>query len=186
MKLIIGLGNPGKKYDQTRHNTGFMVMDALAKKLNVSIDTKKFDGLYTKFKYHGEDVILLKPQTYMNESGQSVSQVMKYFKVDSDDVMVVYDDMDMPTGKLRIRLKGSAGGHNGIKSLIAHMHTQEFKRIRVGIDKLKHYDTVDWVLGHFSIPEMQLLLPGIDKAVDAIICWIETDDINKVMNQYNG
>ena len=158
MKLIIGLGNPGKKYDQTRHNTGFMVMDALAKKLNVSIDTKKFDGLYTKFKYHGEDVILLKPQTYMNESGQSVSQVMKYFKVDSDDVMVVYDDMDMPTGKLRIRLKGSAGGHNGIKSLIAHMHTQEFKRIRV----------------------------GIDKAVDAIICWIETDDINKVMNQYNG
>ena len=111
---------------------------------------------------------------------------MNYFKVDSDDVMVVYDDMDMPTGKLRIRLKGSAGGHNGIKSLIAHMHTQEFKRIRVGIDKMKHYDTVDWVLGHFSIPEMQLLLPGIDKAVDAIVCWIETDDMNKVMNQYNG
>ncbi|MGN1391737.1 MAG: aminoacyl-tRNA hydrolase, partial [Sharpea porci] len=101
MKLIVGLGNPGKKYDQTRHNTGFMVIDALAKRLNVSVDNKKFDGLYTKLKYQGEDIILLKPQTYMNESGLSVSQVMKYFKVDSDDVMVVYDDMDMPTGKLR-------------------------------------------------------------------------------------
>ena len=101
MKLIVGLGNPGKKYDQTRHNTGFMVIDALAKRLNVSVDNKKFDGLYTKLKYQGEDIILLKPQTYMNESGLSVSQVMKYFKVDSDDVMVVYDDMDMPSIMVR-------------------------------------------------------------------------------------
>ena len=185
MKLIVGLGNPGREYEKTRHNSGFMAADLLADRLGVNISTEKWNALTASVRIEGTPVLLMKPLTYMNESGQSVSQVMKYFKVDSDDVMVVYDDMDMPTGKLRIRLKGSAGGHNGIKSLIAHMHTQEFKRIRVGIDKMKHYDTVDWVLGHFSIPEMQLLLPGIDKAVDAIICWIETDDINKVMNQYN-
>ena len=150
MKLIVGLGNPDKEYEKTRHNVGFMVMDRLADVLNVSIDNKKFKGEYVKFKYHGEDVILLKPMTYMNNSGESVIQVMNYFKIDVDDLLIVYDDMDMPVGKLRLRQSGSAGGHNGVKSVIAHTNTQNFKRIRVGIDKHPHIKVVDYVLGRFT------------------------------------
>ena len=123
MKLIVGLGNPGKEYDMTRHNTGFYCLDVLSDEMNQSIDKEKFKGLYTKFKYKGEDVILLKPQTYMNNSGESVAAVMQFFKIPVEDLLVIYDDMDMPTGKLRLREKGSAGGHNGIKSIIAHVGT---------------------------------------------------------------
>ena len=121
MKLIVGLGNPGKEYDMTRHNTGFYCLDVLSDEMNQSIDKEKFKGLYTKFKYKGEDVILLKPQTYMNNSGESVAAVMQFFKIPVEDLLVIYDDMDMPTGKLRLREKGSAGGHNGIKSIIQEM-----------------------------------------------------------------
>ena len=117
MKLIVGLGNPGKEYAGTRHNCGFMVIDRLASKLNVDVDQNKFKGLYAKVKYHGEDIILLKPQTYMNLSGESVNAVMNFFKIDKDDLLVIYDDLDMPVGKLRLRKTGSAGGHNGIKNI---------------------------------------------------------------------
>src|SRR5699024_11202375 len=112
-----------------------MVIDALADKLNVTVDQKKFKSLYTKFKYHGEDVILLKPQTYMNLSGEAVIAAMNFFKIDIDDILVIYDDLDMPVGKLRLRKSGSAGGHNGIKNIISHVSSQNFKRIRVGIDR---------------------------------------------------
>ncbi|MEG0366967.1 MAG: aminoacyl-tRNA hydrolase, partial [Coprobacillus sp.] len=115
MKLIVGLGNPGREYENTRHNVGFMVMDRFADVMNVSISTNKFKGEYVKFKYKGEDVIILKPVTYMNNSGESIIQFMNYFKMDSSDLLVVYDDLDMPVGKLRLRESGSAGGHNGIK-----------------------------------------------------------------------
>ena len=151
MKLIVGLGNPGKEYDKTRHNVGFMVMDRLADVLNVSIDMKKFKGEYAKLKYQGEDVILLKPMTYMNNSGESVIQVMNYFKIDVDDLLVIYDDMDMPVGKLRLRKTGSAGGHNGIKNIIAHLNSQDFKRIRVGIDRHKYMNVADYVLSRLSL-----------------------------------
>lgn len=173
MKLIVGLGNPTKEYEQTRHNVGFMVMDRLADVMNVSISSSKFKGEYVKFKYKGEDVILLKPMTYMNNSGESVIQVMKYFKIDVNDVLVIYDDMDMPVGKLRLRESGSAGGHNGVKSLIAHIGTQQFKRIRVGIDKHPRIKVIDYVLGHFQKDERPLIDEGIENAVKAIETHLE-------------
>ena len=143
MKLIIGLGNPGKEYENTRHNTGFMVLDRLSEKLNIEMTQNKFKGLYGKSKYKGEDVILLKPQTYMNLSGESVRQVMDFFKINQEDILVIYDDLDMPVGKLRLRQSGSAGGHNGIKNIILHTGSQNFNRIRVGIDRSKYIKVVD-------------------------------------------
>lgn len=184
MKLIVGLGNPGKEYENTRHNVGFMVMDRLADVLNVSISSSKFKGEYVKLKYKGEDVILLKPMTYMNSSGESVIQVMNYFKIDVNDLLVVYDDMDMPTGKLRLRESGSAGGHNGVKSIIAHVGTQTFKRIRVGIDKHPRIKVIDYVLGHFQKDEQPLIDEGIEQAVKAIECFLEKDFV-AAMNNYN-
>lgn len=184
MKLIVGLGNPGRKYQHTRHNTGFMIIDMLSEKLNQPIETKKFQGLYTKFKYHGEDIVLLKPETYMNESGICVQAMMNYFKIDPDDLLVIYDDLDMLPGSIRLREKGGSGGHNGMKSIIAHIGTQDFKRIRIGIGKDKNYQTADWVLGHFSIPEMELMLQSGHKAVNAVMCYLDYD-FSKAMNLYN-
>ena len=184
MKLIIGLGNPTKEYENTRHNVGFMVMDRLADVLNVSISTTKFKGEYVKFKHHGEDIIILKPMTYMNSSGESVIQVMNYFKIDVEDILVVYDDLDMPVGKLRLRESGSAGGHNGIKSIIAHVGTQSFKRIRVGIDKHPHIKVVDYVLGHFNKQEQPLIDEGIENAIKAIETYLDKG-FNAAMNAYN-
>lgn len=184
MKLIVGLGNPGKEYEETRHNCGFMVMDRLSEKLNESICQNKFKGLYTKFKYHGEDVILLKPQTYMNLSGDSVSAIMQFFKINQDDLLVIYDDLDMPVGKLRLRKNGSAGGHNGIKSIIAHLNSQEFKRIRVGIDRHKYMKVVDYVLSRFSKEENEAIDQGIENAANAVIDFLD-HDFDYVMNRYN-
>lgn len=184
MKLIIGLGNPGKEYENTRHNTGFMVLDSLSKKLNVDINQSKFKGLYVKTKYKGEDVILLKPQTYMNLSGESVRQVMDFFKIAQEDILVVYDDLDMPVGKLRLRQNGSAGGHNGIKNIILHTGSQNFNRIRVGIDRSKVIKVVDYVLAKFTKDEQAYIEEGIDKASDAIIDYLEYG-FNHAMNKYN-
>lgn len=184
MKLIIGLGNPGREYEKTRHNVGFMVMDRLADVLNESISTSKFKGEYVKFKYKGEDVILLKPMTYMNSSGESVIQVMNYFKINVEDILVIYDDLDMPVGKLRLRESGSAGGHNGVKSIIAHVGTQKFKRIRVGIDKHPHIQIIDYVLGHFQKQEQIQIEEGIENAVKAIELYLDKD-FTAAMNAYN-
>jgi len=184
MKLIVGLGNPTKEYEKTRHNTGFMVMDALAKELNVDISTSKFKGEYTKFKYKGEDVILLKPMTYMNSSGESVIQIMNFFKIKADDLLVIYDDLDMPTGKLRLRVSGSAGGHNGVKSIIAHVGTQNFKRIRVGIDKHPRIPVIDYVLGRFSKDEQPYIEQGIENAVKAVMLYLDKD-FTAAMNDFN-
>lgn len=184
MKLIIGLGNPGEQYDNTRHNAGFMVMDRLSDKLGTSINQNKFKGLYSKIKYRGQDVILLKPQTFMNLSGESVIQVMNYFKIDVEDILVIYDDLDMPTGKLRMRLSGSAGGHNGIKSIISHIGTSEFKRIRVGIDRSKQIKVVDYVLGRFTKDQQEFIEEGIEKASEAVIDYLD-HDFTYIMNKYN-
>lgn len=184
MKLIVGLGNPGKEYERTRHNVGFMVLDALADVFDVSINTQKFNGEYIKFKYKGEDIILLKPLTYMNNSGESVIQIMNFFKIDVEDLIVIYDDMDMPTGKLRLRQSGSAGGHNGMKSIIQHVGTQNFKRIRVGIDKHALIPVVDYVLGRFSKEQQPLINEGIENATKAIQMIIEKDFV-AAMNTYN-
>ena len=184
MKLIVGLGNPGAKYEGTRHNTGFMAIDAFAKSVNQSIDQEKFRALYTKFKYHNEDIILLKPQTYMNNSGEAVIACMNFFKIDVADLLVIYDDLDMPTGKLRLREKGGAGGHNGMKSIIHYVGSQDFKRIRIGIDRIPRWDTINYVLGHFQSDELPFIEEGIKKASDAIHCYLE-NDFAKAMNNYN-
>ncbi|MBS5114892.1 MAG: aminoacyl-tRNA hydrolase [Erysipelotrichaceae bacterium] len=184
MKLIVGLGNPGKEYENTRHNCGFMAIDYLAQDLGVTINQAKFKGLYAKIKVEGEDVILLKPQTYMNLSGESVSEVMKFFKIDKEDVLVIYDDLDLPVGKIRIRANGSAGGHNGIKSLIAHLNGQDFKRIRIGIDRHPYIPVVDYVLGKFTSEEMVLLQPALKLSCTVAKAFITTD-FHKVMSLYN-
>lgn len=184
MKLIIGLGNPGKEYENTRHNTGFMVLDRLSEKLNIEMTQNKFKGLYGKSKYKGEDVILLKPQTYMNLSGESVRQVMDFFKINQEDILVIYDDLDMPVGKLRLRQSGSAGGHNGIKNIIAHLNSQDFKRIRVGIDRHKYMNVADYVLSRFSKVESEAIEQGIENAANAVLDYLD-NDFNHAMNYYN-
>ena len=184
MKLIVGLGNPGKEYAGTHHNCGFMVIDRLASKLNVDVDQNKFKGLYAKVKYHGEDIILLKPQTYMNLSGESVNAVMNFFKIDKEDLLVIYDDLDMPVGKLRLRKTGSAGGHNGIKNIIAHLNSQDFKRIRVGIDRHKYMNVADYVLSRFSKVESEAIEQGIENAANAVLDYLD-NDFNHAMNYYN-
>ena len=184
MKIIIGLGNIGREYENTRHNAGFMAIDKLAQMLEMDFNQEKFSAYFAKKKIDGEDIILLKPTTYMNNSGIALRQCMDFYKVPSEDILVLYDDMDMPTGKLRLREKGSAGGHNGIKSIIAHVGTQNFKRIRVGISKNKLYSVVDWVLGHFSKEEEKLISEGAKRATEAVLCYLD-DSFNKAMNKYN-
>lgn len=184
MKLIIGLGNPGKEYERTRHNTGFMVLDRLSEKLNIEMTQSKFKGLYGKGKYKGEDVILLKPQTYMNLSGESVRQVMDFFKINQEDILVIYDDLDMPVGKLRLRQSGSAGGHNGIKNIILHTGSQSFNRIRVGIDRSKYIKVVDYVLSRFTKDEQDAINQGIENASDAVIDYLD-HGFNHAMNRFN-
>ena len=187
MKLIVGLGNPGRKYQHTRHNTGFMIIDMLSEKLNQPIETKKFQGLYTKFKYHGEDIVLLKPETYMNESGVCVQAMMNYFKIDPDDLLVIYDDLDMEVGKIRLRAKGSAGGHNGIKSIIKHIGTQEFKRIKIGIGRPENnIIIIHHVLGKFSKGDHAIILNTLDKVDSAVNYYLQSDNFEQTMQQYNG
>ncbi|HWO94950.1 MAG TPA: aminoacyl-tRNA hydrolase [Bacillus sp. (in: firmicutes)] len=186
MKLIVGLGNPGKDYEQTRHNIGFMIIDELAKHLDIRLDKTKFNGLYGQGIVNGEKVILLKPLTYMNLSGESVRPIMDYYNIDTDDLLVIYDDLDLPQGKIRLRTKGSAGGHNGIKSLNQHLGTQEFNRIRVGIGRPQNgMKVVDYVLGRFTNEEMVLLKESMYKSVAASNEWTKRPFV-EVMNVYNG
>lgn len=184
MKIIVGLGNPGVKYANTRHNAGFMTVDRIADKLGMTIDREKFEAKYAKGKYKGEDVILLKPETFMNESGMAVRQCLDFFKATPDDLVIIYDDVDLPVGGLRIRQKGSAGGHNGIKSIIKCTFTSQFDRIRVGIGKDAHYDMADWVLGKFTPEEHEQLDPALDTAAQAAIDIIE-NGCGHAMNRYN-
>lgn len=184
MKLIIGLGNIGKEYENTRHNAGFMAIDRLADKLEMSFNQEKFSAYFAKKKINQEDVILLKPTTFMNNSGIALRQCMDFYKIDPEDILVLYDDMDMPVGKLRLRQKGSAGGHNGIKSIISHIGTQEFDRIRIGIGKDKMIPVVDWVLGKFTPQQMEELNTALDQASQAAFFSI-SHSFSDTMNRYN-
>lgn len=182
MKLIVGLGNPGKEYDNTRHNIGFMVLDYYLG--NVSWQ-QKFNALYTTSIVNGEKVYFIKPQTYMNLSGNSVAEFVNFFKIDYKDILVIHDDLDLPLGKYRVKANSSAGGHNGIKSIIERLGTNEFARLKIGISHNKEYDTKDYVLGHFNKEEqdeLNKLLPTFNKIINSFI----NDDIKKVMNDYNG
>ena len=185
MKLIVGLGNPGEKYENTRHNTGFLAVDKLADMMNVRIRRKAFSALIEKINVGGEQVVLMKPQTYMNLSGEAVGKAVRYYHLDPDrDILVIYDDLDLPAGKIRLREKGSAGGHNGIKSIIAHLHTDSFCRIRVGIGSENKHDTIDFVLGNSSGEERKLWLEAIERASQAAREFM-TDPFQSVMNKYN-
>lgn len=185
MKIIAGLGNPGPKYDKTKHNTGFMTMDHYLDEKGLSLDKDKFEGLWTKQKINGEDVILLEPQTYMNESGRSVSQVANFFKVDPEDILIIQDDMDMPIGKIRIRANGKSGGHNGIKSIIRDLGTEKFNRLKIGIRHPKNATVVSWVLTPFNDEQQKLMDDAFDTSVKIIDDFIAGRDSQYLMNKYN-
>ncbi|MCM3715791.1 aminoacyl-tRNA hydrolase [Halalkalibacter oceani] len=185
MKLIIGLGNPGSKYDGTRHNIGFDCVDRCAKEWGIELNQSKFKGVFGKGVVNGETVFLLKPLTYMNLSGESVRPLMDYYQIPIEDIVVIYDDLDLPTGKIRLRQKGSAGGHNGIKSLIAHLGTQEFNRIRVGIDRPRNGETiVNYVLGNYYPEERDAVGESVELVAKAVEAWT-TKPFLEVMNQFN-
>lgn len=184
MFLIVGLGNPGAQYENTRHNIGFKVIDNIAKEYNIEINRQKFKGVYGEGFINGEKVILLKPTTYMNLSGESVREVVDFYKLTCDDIVVIYDDISLDVGRLRLREKGSAGGHNGIKSIIAHLGTDVFPRIKVGVGQ-PNVDLVNYVLGKFTDEEMEVLSESIDASTKAVSEIIK-DDVKSAMNKFNG
>lgn len=167
MKLIVGLGNPGKKYEHTRHNMGFDVLDLFAELAMIDVDKESFKGLLGRGKVFDQDVLLLKPQTYMNLSGESVSEVVNYFKIDVDDIIVIFDDMALPVGKIRLRGSGSSGGHKGMQNIIEHLHTDAIKRIRIGIGE-PTFDAIDYVLGKPTKDEKEDVENSIKEAVEAL------------------
>ena len=186
MFIIAGLGNPDRQYEGTRHNAGFDVIDRIAEKYNIAVDTKRHRAYIGKGIIEGQKVILAKPQTYMNLSGESIRSLVDYYKVDEEnELLVIYDDISLDVGQLRIRAKGSAGGHNGIKNIIAHLGTQIFPRIKVGVgEKPKGYDLADYVLGHFSKSEREMMDEGCDNAVRAAEL-ILSGQLNEAMNEFN-
>ncbi len=185
--LIVGLGNPGKDYTRTRHNCGFRALDILAEKLNCKVDKGKFQGLYSQCTYSGRKLLLLKPQTYMNLSGKSVLQLSAYFHVPPQRIIVMFDDISLEPGRLRIRPDGSAGGHNGIKSIIQEVGSQDFPRVKIGIGAKPNseYDLADWVLSSFSASEEKALGPALERAADAALCIIEKG-VPEAANRFNG
>ena len=185
MLVIVGLGNPDDKYQGTRHNVGFDVIDLLAEKYNIAVDTKKHRAYIGKGIIGGQKVILAKPQTYMNLSGESVRSLVEYYKVDPEtELLIIFDDISLDVGQLRIRKKGSAGGHNGIKNIIANLGTSVFQRIKVGVgEKPKGYDLADYVLGRFSKEERELIKEGFECAAEAV-AMITAGEIDQAMNKY--
>lgn len=186
MKIIVGLGNPGKQYEATRHNIGFHVIDELSKRLDIPLTQSKFNGMYGIGHVGTEKIMLLKPLTYMNLSGECVVPMMDYYEVNDDEIVVIYDDLDLQVGKLRLRQKGSAGGHNGIKSIIQHLGSQEFNRIRIGVDRPKNGMKVpDYVLSNFSEDEKIEMIHAVKNSANACEDWV-TKKFLDVMNTYNG
>ncbi len=185
--LIVGLGNPGKEYTRTRHNCGFRALDILADKLGCKVDKGKFQGLYGQCSYRGKKLLLLKPQTYMNLSGRSVLQLSAYFNVSPQRIIVMFDDISLEPGRLRIRANGSAGGHNGIKSIISELGSQEFPRVKIGVGgkPTPEYDLADWVLSSFSALEEKALAPALERAADAALCIME-QGVPEAANRYSG
>lgn len=184
--IVAFLGNPGAKYVNTRHNIGFITADYLAGEYNFKINKIKFRSLYAQVSLGGEKAIIMKPQTYMNLSGEAVREAADYYKIPPERCLVVFDDCALPCGKLRIRKSGSAGGHNGIKSLIARLGTEDFPRIKIGVGEKPHpdYDMVDWVLSEFSEQEKKLLRPAVISAAEAVEA-ILSSGLDAAMNKYN-
>lgn len=186
MKMIVGLGNIGTRYDETRHNTGFMVVEQLARDYHLGAFTHtKFEAVAATGTLAGEKVMLVKPTTYMNESGRAVKPLMDYYDVDLDDLVIVSDDLDMPVGKVRLKTKGSAGGHNGLKSIINAIGTKEFNRVKVGIDHPQNGTVVSHVLGKFSAQERPEFDRSVAVAEKALVDWLHGETFAQLMNQYN-
>ena len=185
--LIVGLGNPGKEYERTRHNAGFRAIDCLADELGCKIDKGKFQGLYGQCNYGGAKLFLLKPLTYMNLSGRSVLQLSAYFGIPPQRIIVLFDDISLPPGRLRIRPDGSAGGHNGIKSIIQELGSQEFPRVKIGVGAKPHpeQDLADWVLSSFSAQEEKALSVSLKNAAEAALCIIDRG-VPEAANRFNG
>jgi PTH1 family peptidyl-tRNA hydrolase len=185
--LIVGLGNPGREYEKTRHNAGFRALDLLADSLGCKVDRLKFQGLYAQVNYGGKKLFLLKPQTYMNLSGRSVLQLSAYFNIPPQRIIVLFDDISLPPGRLRIRGDGSAGGHNGIKSIIAEVGSQTFPRVKIGVGGKPdpHFDLADWVLSTFSASEEKALAVSLKNAADAALAVID-HGVPEAANRFNG
>lgn len=185
--LVVGLGNPGKQYDKTRHNAGFRAMEALGRELNCSINQGRFQGLMGKATWQGQRLVLLMPQTYMNLSGQSVGQAARFFKLPPERIIVLHDDISLDPGRLRVRADGSAGGHNGLKSIISHLQSQSFPRVKIGVGAKPHpdYDLADWVLSTFSSQEEKALQGVWEKAAEAALL-IVSHGVEKSANRFNG
>ncbi|MBQ7954499.1 MAG: aminoacyl-tRNA hydrolase [Lachnospiraceae bacterium] len=186
MYIIVGLGNPGKDYAGTRHNIGFDVIETLAQRANISVIEKKHKAMIGKGYIEGQKVVLVKPQTFMNLSGESVREVVDYYKIDeTEELIVISDDISLEPGQLRIRKKGSAGGHNGLKNIIAHLGHDEFQRVKMGVgEKPKGYDLADYVLGHFTGDEKKVMEKAAAEAADAIVMMM-MEGVEPAMNKYN-
>lgn len=184
MYIIAGLGNPGKKYENTRHNMGFIAVDLIAEEYGIKVDKIKFKALVGEGRIAGQKVLLVKPQTFMNLSGQSVMEVMNFYKEDIEKLIVIYDDIDIPTGSIRLRKKGSAGTHNGMRNIVYLLQDDGFPRIRVGIGTDKKVDLINYVTGGVSKSEKELLEDALTRAAKAAACIVEKG-IDKAMNEYN-
>ncbi|MDN6639883.1 MAG: aminoacyl-tRNA hydrolase [Tetragenococcus sp.] len=186
MKMIVGLGNPGKKYEKTKHNIGFMTVERLAKEHGAAFKKNPFAAEVADFFVNGEKILLVKPQTYMNDSGRAVGPLMTYFGIYKEELVVIHDDLDLNVGKIRLRKKGSAGGHNGMKSIISHLGTNEFARLKIGIGHpLTHTTVISHVLQPFSKEERSVMDDSMDKAKEAMDYFIETNDFVQTMNRFN-
>ena len=184
--LIVGLGNPGQKYEHTRHNMGFLTVDLLAEKAGVKLNKVKFKAAYNILNFAGCKCLVMKPQPYMNLSGEAVREAVQFYKIPADHVLVIYDDISLPVGKLRVRPSGSAGGHNGIKNIIAHLGTQEFPRVKIGVGAPSGGgdEMIDWVIGAPSQAERKILAESFEKAIGAAECIIQKG-CQQAMNSFN-
>ena len=185
MKMIVGLGNPGKEYEKTRHNCGFMIVDEYAKKYNIVDFKTKFNGFYAKVYRNGEYFVLLKPLSSMNLSGTVVKKYASFFKIKPEDILVVHDDLDLPVGKIKIKPKGSSGGHNGIKNIIENLKTEEFPHFKIGIGKNENIPYINYVVGKFSKSDLEKIEKIFNFSSDIIDDFLD-NDIEKVMSKYNG
>ncbi len=185
--LVVGLGNPGNKYTYTRHNSGFLCLDMLSQKLNFRIDRLKFKSLICDTTINGHRCIVMKPQNFMNNSGEAVRECANFYKIPAENIIVIYDDISLDVGRLRIRRKGTDGGHNGIKSIIYHLNSDQFPRIKLGCGKKPHpdYDLIDWVISEFKKDELKALEPALDNACKALELMLD-NQIDKAMNLYNS
>lgn len=184
MKLIVGLGNPGKEYENTRHNIGFMVLDKYANKNGLSFQKEKFNGLYLDFQVNGEKVILLKPLSYMNLSGEVVRKFVDFFKIEIEDILIINDDLDLQIGTFKLKPMGSSGGHNGLKNIELHLATRNYKRLKIGISNNKMLDTKDYVLGKFTSLEQEQLNTVLDISLSIVDDFIKIS-FDLLMNRYN-